>query len=339
MSNPILNRLNAQATINDTATGQNMPLICLVTISKANQPDYYYVDTNQTPFTNVTYNALNKSYNDNTLVFNQFGSLTDIKNYENAELSQFFISPFDPMYAQGSITAPTPRDTMDVIGGDDNSFAYGLIGNFNTNDSRMGGNTFVSPRNSKWILNVTMDNMGNNIYKIFFNPLQNTNTSQTIISRILPEVCSLISNADPMCFCNTSDDICTKAAFSNKDTSSISKSNYDDVSKNCSCLNNQCRFAMANQTNNYVSNLPSCGNTSACGQQFLYSNDGSNGGGVSSKDKNSTVYAACGGTPDTPDSPPPDDNAQKKPMSTSIKVGIMIAVILVILVAAYFIMM
>lgn len=349
MENPILNRLNPKNTINDKVPGQGMPLICLATISTANQPGYYYVNKNTVPITNITYNALGNSYSGGTLVFNSYGSLTDSVNYGNPQLANFFMSPFDPSYPN-NISPPIPGDTMDVINGVNNAFVYGLIANFKTRGS-MSGSTFVSPRNSKWILNVSSDRQGNNIYKIFFNPLQNPNVSAESISKFLPSFCDIVSNADPMCFCDTSNAICTQAAFNNKNTDNISQTSYQEVAKNCACLNNQCRFAVANQTNEFVNGLSPCGKTSACGKTFSYSNTY----GVGSDQNNATVFTACGGNGGGGSSGGDSggdsgggssgggssggDTPKASGMGTGEKIGITIAAVLIMLAIAYYFMM
>ena len=350
MSNPILNRLNPTNTIKDTIPGQGQPLICLATISMANLPGYYFVNTTtdgsgNTVTTNITYNELNKSYANGTLVFNSYGSLTDIKNYLTLTLSQFFISPFDPAYTNAKqplnynqysyISPPTPGSTLAVINGADNAFVYGLVQQIPSANS-LPGSTFVSPENSKWILNVSTDNKNNNVYKIFFNPLQNSNISSSDISSNLPSFCDIVSNADPMCFCGTNNDICTKAAFSAQNTDGISQDNINSVSKNCGCLNNACRFAMANQNNNYVNGMPPCGKTSsACGNNFSYSNTY----GVSSS-SGDTVFTACGGTASSSGSGSGSgsDSGSGKPMGTAAKLGITFSIIFLILMVAYFMM-
>jgi hypothetical protein len=336
MSSPILKRLTSNSIKDASAVpGQGMPLICLVTISKSNQPSYYLSD-------GTTYSRLNDSYAGNTLVFNTHGSLTDIH-----DLTSFYVSPFDPSYP--NITPPVPQQSMDVINGSDNSFVYGLIGNFSTPDPLISGSqTYVSPNNSKWVLNVSFDNAGNRVYKIFFNPLQNPNLSQADIGSNLSRLCDVISNADPMCFCDSSNNICTKAAFTNNDDSSLSSTNKTDVQSNCSCLNNQCRFAMISQNNQYVKQF-NCGSTSACGKTFKYDPKY----GISSTDANSTVFTACGGVDPSGGAVPSSGSggsggggsggtggkggadAKKSGMSTTAKVALVAAIVLLIMAITY----
>ena len=342
MSNPIITRLNSP-NIKDSIPNQGLPLVCLATISLENQPSYYYISGS----TNITYDALNTSYQGTTLVFNKYGSLTDKRNYQNPQMGTFFISPFDPAYPNGISPPLVPPDMSDVINGSNNAFVYGLIQNFSTANA-LPGSTFVSPVNSKWILNVSTDVKGNSVYKIFFNPLQDTSLSATDISNNLKQACDIMSNADPLCFCDTTNTICTAAAVQGTAAANaLSANNYNSVNQNCSCLNNQCRFAMANQTNNYVAGMKPCGKlTPACGGTFSYTN----AYGVASSD-NQSVASVCG--VQTTPSPSPNTNsgtnsgtntgtnppASSSSLGTSAKVGITIAVILVILVIAYFYIM
>lgn len=337
MNNPLLKRLTS-STINDKLpstfkNSQGQPLICLATISVQNQPSYYLLSTDSDPPSYITYNALNTSYSSGQLVFNSYGSLTDIKNFGN-QSSQFFSSPFDPAYP--NITPPTPGQTLDVINGADNAYVYGLMQKFSTSNG-MSGSTYVSPKNAKWILNVSQDVQGNNVYKIFFNPLQNINLTSTELTSNLSTICNIISNADPLCFCNASSTICTDAALGGpgqgSNLQSKSSSDYNKVKANCNCLNNQCVYAMRNENNNYISGMTPCSSSvSACGQDFSFSS----GTGVASS-SNKLLSSVCGvstGSASNGGSQPSDTKDSNS--NTGAKIGISIAIIVVLLAIAYF---
>jgi len=234
---------------------------------------------------------LSGSYANNQLAFTEWGSLVDSSDPTDPSL-QYFISPFDPAYAQGT---PTPPNPGDVINGSNSARIFGNIGAFpSDNPMFSSGQAFVSPKNAKWILSINQDSSNNNVYTIYFNPLNNSTLTAAEIESNIANYCDIVNNIDPMCFCQASAEICTQAAFPNigsaTDLKNKSPSDYAAIKTNCNCLNAQCQFAATNEKNAYAAGKGCTNGAAACGTSFTYSL----ANGISNSD-NKTVQAQCGG--------------------------------------------
>ena len=282
VNNPILARLN-NPTIADNLPSsftnvQGKNLISLRVI-------------NSSSLSASQFGNLNGSYSNNQLAFTEWGSLVDSSDPTDAAF-QYFISPFDPGYATGTITPP---NSGDVINGSDSARIFGNIGAFpSDNPMFSSGQAFVSPKNAKWILSIDQDSSNSNVYTIYFNPLNNSTLSATDIQNNIGKYCDIVNNIDPMCFCQASAEICTQAAFPNigsaSDLKNKSQSDYDAIKTNCNCLNAQCQFAANNEKNAYAAGKVCTNGASACGTSFTYSLTN----GISNSD-NKTVQEQCGG--------------------------------------------
>ena len=234
-----------------------------------------------------TFGNLNGSFTNNQLAFTEYGSLLDSTAPTTL---QYFSSPFDPAYP--NITLPNPSDT---INGTDTSRTFGNIGAFpSQNPMFKSGQAFVSPRNAKWILNITQDSASDNVYTIYFNPLNNSTLTSAEIESNIGKYCDIVNNIDPMCFCQDSSDICTQAVFPNigssNDLKNKSPSDYNAIKKKCNCLNAQCQFAARNEKNKYAQGKMCTDGASACGTSFTYSS----ANGISNSE-NQSVQSQCGG--------------------------------------------
>jgi hypothetical protein len=201
-------------------------------------------------------------------------------NWKNDATYLYYISPFDPKYNHNSLFPTTIGcASNDVINGTTNGFVFNPISNYQSNATNaFQGTTFVSPGNAQFILNVNQDSNGNNVYQIFFNVLQNPNLSADVIKNNLATYCGVINNADPMCFCDTTNQICTDSALGGSSNSQALKaknlSNYNDVQSKCNCLNFQCPYAANNQANNYAKSFAKgCNKVSACGINYTYNSN------------------------------------------------------------------
>ena len=288
--NPVLARLNSTNIINNLPTTftniQNNPLIKLATLTSSS-------------LGTTLFNQLNGSYLNGNLALNQYGSLLDPKLS-----ATYFTSPFEPTSIPSSTSA-------DIISGGSNPYVYGNIGNFPSSGSIFSsGTVFVSPVNAKWILH-----MGQKSVTIFFNTLNNKNLSLNEISANINKFCSIINNADPMCFCNTSNQICTDAAIGSSANSALLSSNspsdYANIKKNCACLNAQCQFASSAENNLYSKSMGCSQGATACGANFIYGENGV----ISQNNKNISQQCGLGdvnppnNTP--PNNTPPNNNTQK----------------------------
>lgn len=279
--NPILARLN-NSDIADTLPStfkntQGMGLICLVVI-------------NSSSLSSTKYQNLNGSFTGGNLAFTQYGSLVDITDPSSLGF-QYFSSPFDPANQYGQITTPTADD---VLNGPNGSKIFGNIGGFPSQNALFkSGQAFVSPKNAKWILNISIDSASNNVYTIYFNPLNNSDLSLDAIESNIGQYCDLVNNIDPMCFCQESQEICTQAVFPTiagadaLKTKSLSE--YNAIKEKCKCLNAQCQFAANTEKNKYAQKQKCDNGASACGASFNYSS----ANGISGAD-NQTVQSQCG---------------------------------------------
>ena len=349
-----VNRLN-NSSINDKLPStfvniQGQPLLCLATLTQSiiNASDPSMPGPQMS---GLRYINLNQSFARNDLAFTQYGSLMSFKNWNigGAEYL-FWISPFDPQYNKNpQFPSTSGCSAVDVINGTKNGFVFNNISN---------GTMFVSPKNAQFILNVTQDQNQNNVYQVFFNPLQNPSLSAETIASNLPTYCSIVSNSDPMCYCDNTSQLCMSAALGGlsnvRALKEQNKAYYDEVQKNCNCLNPQCPYASRNEPNNYAKGfLKNCNTTSACGIKYtntssgLITSDviGSYGSvaqqcGINSSPTPITPGPSPPGPsppgPSPPGPSPPSPSSSDKTSSFT-KIGIMITIVIIILVAYYFI--
>jgi len=265
---PILERLN-NTQIRDTMppsyiNRQGKPFITLAVID-------------QNTLSSAQYQNLNTSYHANQLAFTEWGSLADSEAINNTAY-QFFSSPFDPLHYDDPPYNITRPRAGDEINGLETASVYGTIANFSSKAGALfkPGETFVSPRTAKWILNVTQGGSGkSNIFTIYFNPLNNPNLTLPDIETNISRYCNMINNVDPMCFCQEAEEICTEAVFPDRQSAAKLKADFPDkyaeIKSQCSCLNSQCQFASENENNEYA-RIKTCPNGgTACGSQFTFS--------------------------------------------------------------------
>ena len=320
---------------------QSQPLICLVTLTKA------IVGTTDPNGDGSKYVALNNSYSSGDLAFTKYGSLMSFTNFNSNATYLYYISPFDPQY-NGKPLFPTTAGctSNDVINGTTNGFVFNPISNYQSGATNaLQGTTFVSPQNAQFILNVTQDSNGDNVYQIYFNVLQNPNLSADVIKNNLSTYCNVINNSDPMCFCDTTKQICTDSALGGSANSNALKdknlSNYNDVQSKCNCLNFQCPYAANNQANTYAQSFAKgCNKVSACGINYTYSSKS----GLTTSDVQGpygSVLKQCGiDRPAVTNPPGGGGSGGSGGGSKGGMTGIIIAivVILIVLGAAYYLM-
>jgi hypothetical protein len=204
--------------------------------------------------------------------------------------------------------------------------------------------------NSKFILNVTPDlsSSGDYIFSVFFNPIQNSTLTVNEIENSLPVLCPMISNADPLCFCQG--EICTESAVGGQlEAQSFKNSNlteYTNVQNNCKCLSNVCQFAAHNNTNNaYAASIKtSClSPVTACNNTFTYNPSL----GVTSPTNQQNLNNACGiasipiptkqslPNSNNGNNTPPSAPTSSTPSSTKFMISMGIAIIILSIIAIF----
>ena len=293
---------------------------------------------NSSSLSSSDFQNLGESLQNRDLVFNKYGSLLSHTNWINGR-GVFFTSPFEPNFPNPS----QPRvDSLDVIDSDATSFVSATQ-YFPSAGNSMPGQTFVSPETSQWILNVSPDSSGQNVYTIYFNPMNNPNLKPSDISANIDTYCGFVNNSDPVCFCSSDLPACLDSAVGSSDNASqlqtLSPTDYNTASANCACLNNQCQYAAANKNAYAKSIIANCNKSiSLCGGNFSYKSTG-----VSS-DSDTTISSQCKlttqqPTPPPPPTPPPSPTKSPKGLSSIEKGGIVLAVVIVIILIMYHFMM
>ena len=352
-TSPILKRLNSTDIVDKLPTSfnaQGEPLIRLMRIDL----NYNYQSPYGSP---VQYQDIVSAYqaSPTDLAFNQYGSLISFSNPQFI----FYTSPYEPDPSQIELSS------KDIINGTSTAFVYGQISNYPTQNAMAPNSiTFVSPQNAQWILNVKPDtsNAGYSIFSIYFHPLQNPSLSENDISSNISQFCNLISNADPMCFCQKGTTCTNSAIGGSANASQLQSSNsdyYNQINSNCACLSNQCQYAAKNESNQYAKSFVCDNAPSACGSTFSYSRtygllsgnsqtlvDACNLNPIQSNipaipiipAPNTNTTPITPTTTTTPPPPPANQPPSSRDSNTGLKIGISIVIVLIIFLVMYFMM-
>lgn len=135
---------------------------------------------------------------------------------------------------------------------------------------------FVSPNSSSWILQLVFGgySTGNvSAFYIYFNPLKNIAPAD--IPSVISSYCSLINNADPICFCQNNTDLCAYGAIgSNTLAAELQQTKPDDyntLKANCAFLSPICNQWQAQTPNTYIANQIAAGSqANICGATIGY---------------------------------------------------------------------
>ena len=308
--NVLLARFNNNEIQDTKIPNQNQRLICLHNFN------LFRDGTTLPEFFSIFKDELGK----NSLAFTENGSL-----YSYTSKKPLWISPLAPpneVYSE-----------MNLIG-EPSSVFTSIFKNINNPGIKNAGIVYISPKNGRFILtyndHIIVDKMQRNtIIMIFFNPFYSKG-NKIDVSKNLSDYCSLISNADPQCYCGNTE-LCVNAAM-NGLADQLSASDREKIKNNCACFSSQCNYSKSigndfakNQTN-------TCKDVSVCGGNFMY--DLTNN--VIQTSQNKTLKQQCNligpqptNNPDSdPTNSPKSDSDPMKKIATTIAIIIIISIVL-----------
>ena len=164
-SNFAINRLN-NPNITDTGIqNQSQPLLRIVSINS----------TSPGIIAGIT-----DALTNNDLAFMESGSLFSYKNG-----TAFYYSPF---YLG---TAPETPGKVNIIGS--NTLFSPTNRGVSTIAQGLQGTIYVSPYQGKYILQSTTDDNQNQVYNIYYNPINRSNVDATTINQNLSDYCKLVN--------------------------------------------------------------------------------------------------------------------------------------------------
>lgn len=315
-----INRLN-NPNITDTGiNNQGQPLLRIVSINSTSP---------QGVIQGITAALAN-----NDLAFTEFGSLFRFSMGEAFYQSPFYLG-----------TTPETPGKVNVIGG--NTLFSPTNNGVSTNPQGLPGTIYVSPYQGKYILQSTTDDNQNQVYNIYYNPINRSNVDDTTIGQNLSDYCQLVNFADPTCFCQKDSKICGNL-ISGGNYDSLSAADKKSLGENCAMLSPMCQ-KWAQYGNKFTADEISISRKAnpqgvpICGNKFSYAD-----GSVTST-SGSGILQSCGfqakptrppggssfdpvptepnGSPATTTTSPPD----KKKMSIGVIIAISIVIMIIVI--------
>lgn len=259
-SNFAINRLN-NPNITDTGiNNQGQPLLRIVSINSTSPQQIIA--------------GITDALTNNDLAFMESGSL-----FAYTKGTAFYYSPFY------SGTTPETPGKVNVIGS--NSLFSPTNTGVSTNSQSLPGTIYASPYQGKYILQSTTDDNQNQVYNIYYNPINRSNVDATTINQNLSAYCQLVNFSDPTCFCQNDSKICGNL-ITGGNYDSLSAADKKSLGGNCAMLSPLCQ-KWAQYGNKFTADEISISRKAypegvpICGNKFSYA-DGSvtsaSGGGI-----------------------------------------------------------
>jgi len=323
MSNFAINRLNNQNITDTGIQNQGQQLLRIVSINSS--------------FPQSTIAGITDALKSNDLAFMESGSL-----FRYTGGKAYYYSPFY------SGTAPETPGKVNVIGGND-LFSPTKRG-VSTNPQGLPGTIYVSPYQGKYILQSTKDDNKNQVYNIYYNPINRSNVDATTIDQNLSDYCKLVNFADPTCFCQNGSTICGNL-ITGGNYASLSAADKKSLGDNCAMLSPMCQ-KWGQYGNEFtakeilISRKANPEGVPICGNKFSYAD-----GSITSANNGSGLLESCGfqakptqppggssfapvptepspaTTPATTTTSPPD----KKKMSMGVIIAIAIVIMIIVI--------
>jgi hypothetical protein len=250
MSNFAINRLNNQNITDTGIQNQGQQLLRIVSINSSSPQQ--------------TIAGITDTLKNNDLAFMESGSLFSYKNG-----TAFYYSPF---YLG---TAPEKPGKVNIIGS--NTLFSPTNRGVSTIAQGLQGTIYVSPYQGKYILQSTTDDNQNQVYNIYYNPINRSNVDATTINQNLSDYCKLVNFADPTCFCQNGSTICGNL-ITGGNYASLSAADQKSLGGNCAMLSPMCQ-KWAQYGNKFTTDEISISRKAnpegvpICGNKFSYADD------------------------------------------------------------------
>lgn len=211
---------------------------------------------------------------------------------------------------------------------------------------------YVSPKSASWILQISNSNMTGaiNSFSIFFNPIKNITPAD--IPSVISGYCNMISNADPICFCQNDTDICAYGVVGSSELAGQLQQNkpddYNTLKANCAFLSPICnqwqpQVLNAGESSYIASQIAAGSASSICGATFNYSTADNSPVAPST---NNDVVQQCGltasentsggNTPSPTPSPSPPPATSSTSKTKMYVIIVCVVVVLLVLIGVYY---